>query len=150
MGEPAGTLVTNLHQAQMLFQFAHWGVLRVRLFIWPHSVWWFVALGAEGPRQEKNPLEPSWFADSAGHQCVQKHSHSNLFLSETSILFFLCWPQRQASKTPKMVTFTCSSCYVLLNNTVNTLKATVHGFTCLSVTIDVKMDSQHNISMKEV
>lgn len=83
-------------------------VLRVRLFTWPHSVWWFVALGAEGPRQEINPLEPSWLADFAGHQKY----HSNFFWSETSILFFLCWPQRQAGKTPQMVTFTCSSCYM--------------------------------------
>lgn len=150
MEEPAGSLVTNLHQVHMLFQFAHWGVLRVRLFTRPHSVWCFVALGAEGCRQEINPLEPWWLADFAGHQCVQKHGPSNLLLSETNILFFWCWPQRQAGKTPQMVTFTCSSCYVLVNNTLNTLNATAHGFICLSVTINMKMDYQNNISMKEV
>ena len=109
--------------------------------------------GRRGPlcqRWELNPSEPSWFADSTGHQCVLRNLvtaiHSCLKTASSS---FLGWPQRQVDKTPKMVIFTCCSCYMLLNNTTNTLKATAHGFIGLSITISVKMDCQHNIYMKE-
>lgn len=80
--------------------------------------------------------------------CARKPGNSNSFLSETSILFFFGMVS-ETGKTPQMVTFTCCSCYMLLNNTTNTPKGTEHGFIGLSKTISVKMDCQHNIHMKE-